>query len=217
MAELGIRCLAEGISRRGWASLVLTGGSSPGLLYARWAEQYAEAIDWSKVHFFWGDERDVPHDHADSNTQTTKPLLIRLNVDPEKVHAWRTDLEVSEALGHMDSILKELAIGEHGFDLVLLGVGEDGHIASLFPKHRPWQDLADVSSPWLRHIEDSPKPPSQRYTFTFPVLNKARVCFLLPFGENKRPVLSDLREGCDHLPVCHVEAREQLYVFTDQD
>ena len=182
MAAESISFLRQRIEEAGQASLVLTGGSSPKDLYETWSSDYHDAIDWTKVHFFWGDERDVPHAHEESNTQVSKPLIEGVKVDPDKVHYWSTQLDAAQALAEMQQVLAKAEQQDPSgyFDLVLLGMGDDGHVASLFPPHRPWEELNADKPAYIRHIVDSPKPPSSRYTFTLPALNRARLTYLMP-------------------------------------
>lgn len=216
MAAESIAFLRQRIADAGLASVVLTGGSSPKKLYERWAGEHAGAIDWRNVHFFWGDERDVPHDHEDSNTQTTRPLLDHIDADPAKEHKWRTDRSHVEALEEMARAMTvaRCAAPSGQFDLVLLGVGPDGHVASLFPENKPWQDLDSPLAPATRHIPDSPKPPSSRYTFTLPALNRARLTYLMPFGESKREAVKGILDGDAGLTASHVRA-DELLLWTD--
>ena len=203
MAREGAAFLRERIAAAGRASVVLTGGSSPGPLYRHWAEDHRDAVDWRAVHFFWGDERNVPPGSPESNTTTSALLLDHVPVDTAKLHRWRTELPPADALDDMEAALRSArcAAPEGRFDLVLLGVGGDGHVASLFPHDAPWRDLAEAPGEGVRDgghtggtpapvrfVDDSPKPPAERYTFTLPVLRAARRVWLMPFGEAKAEV-----------------------------
>ena len=217
MARRGAERLRSAIDARGHAALVLTGGSSPKLLYRAWAGDYADALDWRRVHVYWGDERDVPRDHDDSNTQTTKPLLDRVTTDDARVHHWLTDRTHNECTADM---LRAL---EHGAretgdacDLVLLGLGADGHVGSCFPHDEPWTDFDEDPAPLVRHVADSPKPPASRYTFTLPLLCRAREVWLMPFGEAKRDVIDGVLAHDAGLPASYVRARHgETHLWTD--
>lgn len=208
--------LQQAIREHGSASVALTGGSSPSDLYAAWVNDHRTSVDWRKVHFFWGDERNVPHDHPESNMVLAKAMLEALNIPSEHIHGWRTDLEPAAALQEMRRILLKLdMLKERSFTVALFGVGEDGHIASLFPKHKPWTDLEDQFPAVARYISDSPKPPSERYTFTLPLINKSQEIHLLPFGQNKAGVIRQLIEQDLNVPAAWVKARSTTKLWTD--
>ncbi len=218
IAAEGIGVLRRAIATHGTASLALTGGSAPGAIYEQWATTYRDAIDWRQVHFFWGDERNVPHGHDDSNVRTSAVLFDKLNTDATKVHPWACDQSPENALENMRQVLAKAGITARGFDLCLLGVGPDGHVASLFPPHTPWRALADDDhADAVAFVTDSPKPPAERYTFTLPFINRSAVIYLLPFGESKREALKGFLHHDDSMTVRYVHAREQTVVWTDQD
>lgn len=216
MAAEAARYLATRIADAGTASLVLTGGSSPGAFYRALANTQADALDWTRVHFFWGDERRVPHDHDDANVLTTAPLLDGLGVDRAKCHTWDTLAAPEEALASMRRVLAAADYGADGvFDLTLLGVGPDGHVASLFPEDAPWQDLAEEAPDPVRFIADSPKPPAERFTFTLPRLNRSRRVWLTPFGQGKREAVEAVLTGRTDMTAPYVRALEGVTVWTD--
>ncbi len=215
MAREGADCLRQEIEQHGQASLVLTGGSAPGELYRTWARDYGQALDWTAVHLFWGDERRVPHAHAESNVTTAAPLFGGIQVDPDKVHSWKTELEDPDmALADMRRVLAKAGVLQTGFTLTLLGMGPDGHVASLFPGH-PLTKQGDAGAHLVAYLDDSPKPPAERFTFTFDLLNQSQTVYLLPFGESKRDAFHGLLAGDRQLPVTHIEAQKQLIAWTD--
>ena len=214
MARAAADVLAAAVAERGAATFVLTGGSSPEALYRELARAHVESLDWGRVHVFLGDERGVPHGHADSNMQTCAPLLDGLPFDVGKIHAWRTDLPPEEALAHMRAVLAKALPQDGGFDLVLLGVGPDGHVASLFPAHAPWEALEEEAPDAVAYVDDSPKPPAERYTFTLPMLNRAAHVWLMPFGSGKEAALEGFRQNDESLPVSYVRGAETV-VWTD--
>ena len=222
LAERVAQVLTEAIEDHGTAVLTLTGGSSPQHLYHTLATTYGDALDWGKVHFLWGDERRVPYGHKDSNTATTAPLLDGLQVQRSNLHPWATEREPAEALAAMRDTLRELGLenaGEQGRrpDVTLLGMGPDGHVASLFPDHEPWKgDVGALQDgPMLAYIKDSPKPPPERYTFTFELLNRSRCTYLLPFGEQKRKALERFAAQDESISASHLQAAEELVAYTD--
>lgn len=215
MAREAAAVLAAAIAEHGGATFALTGGSSPVALYEALALDHRDSLDWRRVHFFLGDERVVAHDHADSNMRTCAPLLDHVPTDADMLHPWRTDQRPEDALEDMRQVLAKAHVLRRGFDLVLLGVGPDGHVASLFPEHEPWRALAEDGPDSVAHVADSPKPPAERYTFTLPLINDSAVVWLMPFGSGKAEALAGFRQNRRDLPVSHVRGREATVVWTD--
>jgi 6-phosphogluconolactonase len=164
--------LAEQARRGG--SIVLTGGSTPGKAYERAA---ALESDWSKVELWWGDERSVPPDDERSNYRLAKETLLdRLTAQPAAVHRIRGELEPADAAGELDKELEDVRL-----DLLLLGLGPDGHVASLFPGS-PQLGIED------RHATSGPaglEPWVDRVTMTMPELRSASRIVFLVSGESK--------------------------------
>jgi 6-phosphogluconolactonase len=165
-------------------SLVLTGGTIANEVYRAVAKSRTETVDWMQVDFWWGDERYVPADSPDRNDRTAElDLLDVVGVDPARVHAMparderHPDLDAAAA-AYAEDVRTHLA---GPFDLVLLGVGPDGHVASLFPGY-PQLDVVDEIAVG---VTDSPKPPPERITLTFPALNNAREVWFLVAGVGK--------------------------------
>ena len=175
-------------------SLVLSGGSTPRLLYEMLArEPFAPRLDWAKVEVFFADERCVPPDHPDSNYRLAREtLLSRVPIPGDNVYRIRGEVEPAEAAKEYGLLLKE-KFADAGPDLILLGMGEDGHTASLFPgtdalnetKHRA------VAS----HVERSTTGRSWRVTMTAPFINRARHVIILVTGSNKGARVSEVLEG----------------------
>jgi 6-phosphogluconolactonase len=165
--------------------VVLTGGTIAIAAY----EQLTDDADWTRVHWWWGDERFVPAGHADRNDrQAREAFLDRFGVPDDHVHPMPAQDADSASIEHADSASIGLAADRYGatlpaepFDLLLLGVGPDGHVASLFP------GFAQLDETERRCVEvhDSPKPPPERISLTFPVLNNAREVWFLVSGEGK--------------------------------
>ncbi len=180
---------AKSIREKGRFAVALAGGSTPKALYELLADRYRDALDWSKVHAFFGDERTVPPDHEDSNYRMAyKALLSRVPVG--SVRRMRGELDPREAAALYEEELAAFFGGRPRFDLVLLGIGEDGHTASLFP-HTPALDVRD------RWAVENPvqKLGTTRITLTVPAINAAgRVIFLVA-GEGKAEALKEILEG----------------------
>ncbi|MFK8058047.1 MAG: 6-phosphogluconolactonase [Saprospiraceae bacterium] len=208
--------LQAAIVQHGHASIVLTGGSSPSDLYAAWASNHSTDVDWQNVHFFWGDERNVQHDHIDSNMVLAKAMLNTLNIPSANIHGWRTELTPTAALQDMRKVLISLdMLRTHSFTISLFGMGEDGHVASLFPPHAPWTDFDDQFPAIARFISDSPKPPSERYTFTLPLINKSSEIYLLPFGQNKAGVIQQLIDQDRSITATWLKGQQVTQIWTD--
>jgi 6-phosphogluconolactonase len=188
-ARLAVR-LVDAQAERGEADLVLTGGRIAAAVYQALRDSPArDAVDWSRVNFWWGDERFLPAGDPDRNeTQVRTALLDALPVDPARVHPMPpsdgpdgADPEAAAA-----RYAEELAAAAPGtaelphFDVVLLSVGEDGHVASLFPEHPSAYETRPVGA-----VRGCPKPPPVRTTLTLPALNTAEEVWLLAAGAEK--------------------------------
>lgn len=162
--------------------VALAGGSTPRRAYELLAEQEGS---WRHVHLWLGDERCVPHDHPDSNARMVREsLLATERAEPPVLHAVPSP-EVPEDAAW----LYGLQIRAHmpdGFDVVLLGMGPDGHTCSLFPGH----PVLSVAQALVAPVRGSPKPPPERVTLTLPVVRSARYTLLLAAGEEKRDALA---------------------------
>lgn len=172
--------------------VAFSGGSLPRLLCpALTTSPLRTAIDWRAWHIFWADERCVPRDDAHSNYRLVREqLLDRVDIPETQVYPVNTDLKPAAAAQAYQTSLAQafqLSVGEKPrFDLILLGLGEDGHTASLFP----WHPLLHEKERWVAAIYDSPKPPPNRVTLTFPVLNSAREVVFITAGESKAAALA---------------------------
>ncbi|MCD9197843.1 6-phosphogluconolactonase [Aeromicrobium wangtongii] len=170
-------------------SVVLTGGT---IAIAAYERIQAGDVDWSSVDFYWGDERFVPAGHADRNDQQARDaFLTRLGVPEARIHAMPAH-GCSESMAEAaDGYAATLPADP--FDLVLHGVGPDGHIASLFP------GFPQVHETTRRAVEvfDSPKPPPQRISLTYPALNHARSVWLIVSGEGKAEAVARAVGGAD--------------------
>ena len=180
------------IAERGRFSVALAGGSTPEATYEILARDYADGLDWSKVHVFFGDERTVPPDHEDSNYRMAQLTLLS-RVPVGSVHRMRGELPPTEAAAAYEEELREFfgASDEPpSLDLILLGIGEDGHTASLFPETSALEvhDRWVVANPVL-------KLQTTRLTLTVPVINAARAVNFLVAGEGKAKALKQILEG----------------------
>ena len=163
--------IAEAI-RRGSRTLVLAGGTTPRRCYELLARQ---DVAWGRVSILFGDERCVPPDHADSNYRMAREALLD-HVAPATVHRMPGELGPDEAAAAYSRVVARLA----PLDIVVLGIGEDGHTASLFPS-----DSALSAKGWVVGIRNSPKPPPERVTLTLQALRGAHQVLILATGAGK--------------------------------
>jgi 6-phosphogluconolactonase len=186
LASYVIKIANEAISKKGRFDFVLTGGSSPKELYHNLATTYKAEIDWTKVFFFIGDERNVPANHQDYNGLMAKQTMLdKLQIPDEQVFLVNTTLEPKEAAADYQQQLKQ-HFGNHElvFDLILLGMGDDAHTASIFPQ----TDLVNnqetgIAAVWVEKLN------SFRISFTAPLINKAANIAFITYGENKASAL----------------------------
>ena len=202
-ADRIVEILAAAIRERGTAFVALAGGSTPRATYRELALRRA-ALDFGAVEFFWSDERVVsPEDPASNVRLAREGLLDPLGVDPARVHPPRTELGASDAAVNYEIALRT-AFGSPTpvFDLVLLGMGDDGHTASLFPGGPE----LDVPSSCLVVASHASVPPHERVSFTLPLIDAARCVVFLVAGEGKAAALARVRAGDPSLPAARVKA-----------
>jgi 6-phosphogluconolactonase len=182
---------AEAIEERGRFTVVLAGGSTPKATYDILARDYAGRIDWSKVHVFFGDERSVPPDDDDSNYKMAREALLD-HVPIGSVHRMQGELPPDDAAAAYEEELRGFFGPDElpKFDLILLGIGGDGHTASLFPETSALEvhDRLVVANPVL-------KLETTRITLTVPVLNAAHAVYFLVAGEGKADALAHILGG----------------------
>ena len=213
----------QAIAERDSFTIALAGGSTPKGLYAMLAvSPFRNQLDWTRIRFFWGDERHVPPDHADSNYRMAHEALLRhLPISAAQVH--RVPSELPDAQAAADQY--EAALREQfgafepdvpRFDLILLGMGPDGHTASLFPGTRAVHETSRlVAAPWVETLQ------AFRITFTPVLLNHARHVTFLICGRAKAETLHAVLEGPfqpDALPAQIIGPRDgALTWFVDQE
>ncbi len=187
-------------------SIVLAGGQTPLQLYRRLA---GEPMRWNKWRVYFGDERCLPPDHPERNSyQAMHALLAHVPVPAWHIHVPPAELGPLEAAVRYGEQLKNA--GE--FDLVLLGLGEDGHTASLFPGRDigAAPDAADVLP-----VFDAPKPPPERISLSAQRLSRTRTALFLVAGEAKREAVANWRQGSP-IPASRIQAREAVLAFADE-
>ncbi|CAL9165064.1 unnamed protein product [Musa hybrid cultivar] len=222
-AELSEKFVRE----RGVFTVVISGGSLVKSLRKLTESPYLESVDWAKWHVFWVDERVVPKDHEDSNYKLAfDSFLSKVPIPPVQVYAINDASSAEGAAEDYEAALKNLvnagviAVSTTGyprFDLMLMGMGPDGHIASLFPGHA----LLSMTEKWVTYVKDSPKPPPERITFTFPVINASAYVALVVTGAGKAgavfKALGSEKTSSDLLPVEMVSLEDGKFTwFTDK-
>jgi 6-phosphogluconolactonase len=179
----------QAIAERGRFLVSLSGGSTPMKLYERLA---TEALDWSRAHFFWGDERCVPVDDAGNSYGQTKKILFD-KIGTTNIHRVESTLEpaqAAQAYAHTLSGFADAPFDFPRFDLVLLGMGDDGHTASLFPN-----SPVDMDSPVVAVTAQYQDRPANRVTLTPLVFNQAREILFLVTGAGKAETLRNVLKG----------------------
>ncbi|KAJ8769745.1 hypothetical protein K2173_005951 [Erythroxylum novogranatense] len=215
------------IKERGLFSIVLSGGTLIQSLRKLVEPPYISSIEWSKWHVFWVDERVVREHHVDSNYRVAfDAFLSRVPILLANVHNINDALSAESAADEYETRIKNLAYkkvvdtssvtGLPKFDLILLGMGPDGHVASLFPGHPAiWE-----KQKWVTSITDSPKPPPQRITFTFPLINSSSHVALVVCGAGQSTAVRTAlgkSKIADTLPVKMVSPEQQLNWFLDKN
>ncbi len=211
--------LAEtAVAERGKFSVALSGGNTPRSVYSLLAEEHKE-LPWDRINIFFGDERHVPPTDADSNFRmANESLLSKVPIPESNVHRIRAELDPNSAAEDYENQLRKffrLATGDWPrFDLILLGLGEDGHTASLFPGSDAINETSRrVAANWVQKLQ------TFRITLTFPVLNHAAEVMFLVSGEAKAQILSDvLKPGAKKYPSQSVQPEDgHLLWLLDHD
>ncbi|KAL3846101.1 hypothetical protein ACJIZ3_003504 [Penstemon smallii] len=222
------------IKEKGSFSVVLSGGTLIDTLRKLVEPPYLESVDWSKWLIFWVDERVVPLDHEDSNYLLAwRGFLSKVSIPSSNIYAINDKKSPEDAAIDYEERVKHLVenkiipvsdtTGCPKFDLMLLGMGPDGHVASLFPTRHQRHE----KQKWVTFITDSPKPPPPRITFTFPVINSASEIAMVITGaelaDTVKIVLGDDEHGSGSgsgstpLPAAEVSAEKELVWFLDKD
>jgi 6-phosphogluconolactonase len=192
-AEVVVGTINETVQTNGSFSLVLAGGNTPRILYHLLSTKFRDHIPWTKVHVFWGDERYVPPDDPRSNYRMARESLLDHvqclvgNVHPMLTHLSDPDLAARDYEKTLRSYFSERL---PRFDLVLLGMGEEGHTASLFPGSTALEE----ATRWVVAVK-APAEPSQRLTLTLQLLTQAANVHLLVAGSNKAQALQHVLTG----------------------
>lgn len=217
-ASVAARFLTEVIDLLGERETIdvcLTGGSTGiGVLAAVAGNPARDGVDWSRVSFWWGDERYLPRGDPERNdTQAHGALLGRLALPPENLHPFPARGEHASIEAAAEAYAHEL--GDTVFEITFLGVGPDGHVASLFPDHAAVLE----SSTKVVAETDSPKPPPERLSLTLPVINASERVWLVLAGADKAGALGLALADANtaSVPVAGVRGRQSTVFFVDRD
>lgn len=200
--------------------VALTGGTIADVMHRALARRHSRPglaqVDWRRVHLWWGDERWVPSESPDRNDgQAHHAMLASLPIPREQVHEMPSPDEGLTLAEGVAAYAEELAQHWPGaFDVVLLGVGPDGHVASLFPGSGQSAVMGDL----VAGVTDSPKPPPERITLTLPALNRADEVWFLASGPEKAPAVSTALSQSPvdtSLPAARVKGRASTTWFLD--
>ena len=195
----------QSINHKGSFHMVLAGGTTPETLYRQLVNLQT---DWSRWHIYFGDERCLPKGDPDRNDTMTRNAWLRAVAIPEEqIHSIPAELGAEQGAIHYRQIVASVV----QFDLVLLGVGEDGHTASLFPGDDPG-DTTDY--PDVLAVIDAPKLPPERISLSASRLSRAVHVWILATGEGKRAALESLKRG-EELPVSTIAPQNGVDLFTD--
>jgi 6-phosphogluconolactonase len=199
----------EAVAQRGRFTLCLSGGDTPAATYARLGSERVDEIPWRAVHVFWGDERCIPLERPDNHfTMATELMLSRVPIPPENVHRARGEApDPAAAATEYEALLRGFFNpGDGGvpiFDLVLLGMGEDGHVASLFPGSAGWRERDRWA---VDHYVIKRGERVRRLTLTMPLITAAREVMILVSGEHKADAVAGVLQGTVDLPAAQVNA-----------
>lgn len=196
-AEIFVQASKEAIAAKGSFTVALTGGSSPIKLHQLLATPaYSEQIDWANVYVFWGDERWVPMESEQSNAKMAfETLLNFVRIPTGQIYPMYDAVQTPERFaGEYEQWIKDIVGADGAFDLILLGMGDDGHTASLFPG----TDVLNEQDKWVAayylKVQDM-----YRITLTAPLINRAKQLVVMTFGEKKTHALREVLEG-EHNP-----------------
>jgi 6-phosphogluconolactonase len=186
-----VTMIKESANPKRFFTIALSGGSTPELLYSLLIEKYAQSVSWKYVHFFWGDERCVSPDNVESNFGMARDkLLSKIEIPSANIHRIRGEEDPAVEAGRYSDEILMFSLKREGipsFDLILLGLGEDGHTASIFPGH-----LELFNSDKICEVATNPATRQKRITITGMILNNATAVAFLVSGKKKADVVKKM-------------------------
>jgi len=195
-AEELIRMIIKSSLNKKVFKVALSGGSTPALLFSLLGDNFSKSVKWNNVHFFWGDERCVPPDSAESNYGMTKRMLFdKIDIHSSNIHRIRGEDDPEKEAIRYSREISDYTSRREGlpcFDLVILGLGEDGHTASIFPGH-----TESFSSDRICEVAVHPLNQMKRVTITGRIINNADSVVFLVTGLNKSSVVEDILKKGD--------------------
>lgn len=217
-ADTFVELSEQSIQKHGKFVTAVSGGSSPKAIFSLLAtSEYADKIDWSKVYIFWVDERWVALDDEKSNFKMTlETLLSKVPVNKDQIFPmYKEGTEPEDYAREYEAQIRSI-LGEGGiFDFILLGMGDDGHTASLFPG----EAVLDEKEKWVAAYYLKPQE-MFRITLTEPIINKADNILIVTFGASKKHALNEVLNGEYNpklYPLQLIEKKDSVHVFTDEE
>ena len=208
-AELFVAKSNEAVAERGIFTIALSGGSTPKLLYQLLADPnkpFCEQVPWPSIHFFWADERHVPPDHSESNYRMAhEAMLSKVPVTRDNVHRVMSENpDAAEAAEDYEQTVLRIVPGKPSrFDLILLGVGADGHTASIFPGSEVLHETKRlIAAPWVEKLK------RHRITMTLPLINNAASVVFLVSGAEKAEIVREMAQGPKRYPAQEIRPAE---------
>jgi 6-phosphogluconolactonase len=206
------------LAARNTFRISLSGGSTPKKLYGLLAsDEFRPRFPWHLVSWYWGDERFVPYDHPDSNYRMTREAMFdKAPVPPENIHPVPVDGSAEDAARRYEALLQKI-YGATSFDpnrplfdVTLLGLGADGHTASLLPG----EPVLEERKHWVAAVSHG--RPEVRITMTYPAIESSRRVAFLVTGQEKAPIVRAIRGGDSNVPAARVEPVGELFWFMDK-
>ncbi len=210
-AEL-LQRLERLLDAQGRADVCLTGGNTANMVYERLAEHAIESeIDFRRIHFWWGDERFLPSTDPDRNSLQAVERLAR-TIPMHSMHVHMMASLDGRKDAHESAEEYEAELGDTHFDIVLLGIGEDGHCGSMFPGHASFEPTSRL----VIGVEDAPKPPSERITLTRVALNRSSTVWFIATGSAKATAVAGALAGDESLPAATIHGEQSTIWFLDE-
>jgi 6-phosphogluconolactonase len=197
---------------------VLSGGKTPSLLFSLLGDKYHKEVPWKKLQFWWGDERMVPADDPESNFGVVNKILFsKIEISQSQIHRIKGETDPEREAERYGLEIKSIVPNCGGwptFDLIMLGLGEDGHIASIFPENLRLMESLDFTGIALHPVADQ-----QRVTITGKVINNAKRIAFLVTGESKAAIFHEIIHGnksSNIYPASHIHPAGELHWFVDK-